>query len=211
MKSSTLSKIAIGLAFVVSIISFPFLPDTMAIQFGADNLPTNTSPKILGLLLVPGVMVFLHLTRGASRSWIHSANIQDSTFFFTISQYVLLLIHCMAILYNIGFHFNIAAFISILLGIVFIIVGNFLNRAVSGYGHGIKNRWTLSSGIVWKKTHRVSSILFILAGLLVILLNLPGIGYSSSYTGVILASSVLLSYAASYLFYRKHGAKMESE
>ena len=52
------------------------------------------------------------------------------------------------------------------LGLMFIIMGNFLGKVRSNFFIGIRTPWTLSSDHVWIKTHRLAGPLFMLAGLL---------------------------------------------
>ncbi len=54
------------------------------------------------------------------------------------------------------------------LGLVFIVIGNYLPKTRFNYVMGIRNPWTLSSEDVWDRTHRVTGLLFILLGLGVI-------------------------------------------
>ena len=56
-------------------------------------------------------------------------------------------------------------FISLLLGLLFILMGYFTPRIRLNYMIGIRTPWTLHSEDVWKKTHEKSGKWFILAGL----------------------------------------------
>ncbi len=57
------------------------------------------------------------------------------------------------------------------LGIVFIVLGNYMTKLRSSYFFGIRTPWTLSSDYVWKKTHRLAGKLFMLAGTIIFLAN----------------------------------------
>lgn len=55
------------------------------------------------------------------------------------------------------------------IGILFVIIGNFMPKFKSNFYMGIKTPWTLSSDEVWRKTHRLGGRCFFLSGLLFII------------------------------------------
>jgi len=57
-------------------------------------------------------------------------------------------------------------------GLVFIILGNYLPSIRPNYFVGIRTPWTLENNDVWKDTHRLGGKLFVMLGLLTILLSL---------------------------------------
>ncbi|EIT86084.1 hypothetical protein A374_07181 [Fictibacillus macauensis ZFHKF-1] len=203
-RSKGISLFLIAITVLVSVGAYAFLPDSIAIQFSGNNEPSNAAPKYIGLLIAPAVMIFFHVTKEMRSRGVHRANLLDTTVFFLLSQGVLACIQLFTIGYNLGLNLNISAYINILLGIVLIVIGNVLHRAVKGFGQGISNRWTLSNLTVWKKTHRVSSFIFIGAGVLPIALNVVRQPYLTSISAFILGASILLCYVSSYLFYLKY-------
>ncbi|WP_379131383.1 SdpI family protein [Paenibacillus sp. sgz500958] len=54
------------------------------------------------------------------------------------------------------------------LGLMFIVIGNFMPQLKHNYFLGIRTPWTLASPKVWRKTHRLSGICWAAAGLLFI-------------------------------------------
>jgi len=57
-------------------------------------------------------------------------------------------------------------FISLLLGLLFILIGYYMPRIKPNYMVGIRTPWTLHNEDVWKKTHEKSGRWFILSGIL---------------------------------------------
>lgn len=53
-----------------------------------------------------------------------------------------------------------------LIGILFIVMGNYLPATKPNYFVGIRTPWTLESDLVWRKTHRLGGKLFIINGVL---------------------------------------------
>jgi len=57
--------------------------------------------------------------------------------------------------------------ITFAMGLLFMIIGNYLSKTRSNFFIGIRTPWTLSSDAVWKKTHNLAGKLFILSGFLI--------------------------------------------
>ncbi len=97
------------------------------------------------------------------------------------------------------------SFIFYALGLMFILLGNILPKMPSSFFIGIRTPWTLSSEYVWRKTHKVGGICFVLSGLLMIFV--PAI-WGNNATAMIIMSVLfmaLLLYSVlySFLLYKK--------
>ena len=51
-------------------------------------------------------------------------------------------------------------------GVLLVMIGNYLPRIRSNWFIGIRTPWTLSSDKVWDKTHRLGAVLFMISGVL---------------------------------------------
>jgi len=58
--------------------------------------------------------------------------------------------------------------VGLTVGIVLIIIGNYLGKTRSNFFIGIRTPWTLSSDSVWQKTHRLAGKLFMVIGLIIV-------------------------------------------
>ena len=67
---------------------------------------------------------------------------------------------------GLGYNLPVGIIIPGLIGLLFIIIGNYLGKIKPNWFMGIRTPWTLSSEEVWNKTHRFGGKMFILAGLL---------------------------------------------
>ncbi|OAT87143.1 hypothetical protein A6M21_01910 [Desulfotomaculum copahuensis] len=67
-----------------------------------------------------------------------------------------------------GFPVRVDRAMPVLVGLLFIIIGNYLPRVRHNYFVGIRTPWTLASEEVWRKTHRLGGPLFVIAGLLTV-------------------------------------------
>ena len=82
---------------------------------------------------------------------------------------LLAILYFAANLNGLGYNVPIGTLTPILIGGLFIVIGNYLSKVKSNWFVGIRTPWTLSSEEVWNKTHRVSGKLFMLVGLIFIL------------------------------------------
>lgn len=69
-------------------------------------------------------------------------------------------------LVGLGYQISINKVMPVGVGLLFIILGNFLPKIKKNWFVGIRTPWTLSNEEVWNKTHRLGGKIFIIAGLL---------------------------------------------
>lgn len=89
--------------------------------------------------------------------------------FKSIILFFLFIIFILASLSGMGYNIAIGVWVPLLVGLLFIIMGNYMGKIKSNWFVGIRTPWTLSSEEVWNKTHRFGGKMFIIAGLLMML------------------------------------------
>lgn len=62
--------------------------------------------------------------------------------------------------------------IVILIGLLFMGLGNFFKTIQPNYFLGIRTPWTLESETVWKSTHRMAGVLWLVGGLVMVMMGL---------------------------------------
>lgn len=91
-----------------------------------------------------------------------------------------------------------------LIGGLFIVLGNYMKTIKANYFVGIRTPWTLENTEVWKKTHAMSSYLWIAGGIVIILGSLFFTAKTAFY--FVMASTAIVSIGSilySYLTYKK--------
>lgn len=63
-------------------------------------------------------------------------------------------------------------YILLLMGILYLILGNYFKTIQANYFIGIRTPWTLESETVWKKTHQLGGIMWFIGGILIVLSSL---------------------------------------
>ncbi|MBQ1580401.1 MAG: SdpI family protein, partial [Firmicutes bacterium] len=92
--------------------------------------------------------------------------------------------------------------VPVLVGILFVVIGNYLPKTKQSYTMGIKLPWTLASEENWNRTHRLAGFLWVIGGILLILLTLLRLWNTWTFLLVIIPMSVV-PMIYSYLLYRK--------
>lgn len=87
------------------------------------------------------------------------------------------------------------------LGLLLILVGNYLAKTTKNFFLGIRTPWTLASDEVWLRTHRLGGKLFVAAGFVCVVSALAGGGLVPVITAVGAAALVPVVY--SYVIYRR--------
>lgn len=71
---------------------------------------------------------------------------------------------------------SVDTWVPVMVGVLFMLLGNYMSKIKANWFMGIRTPWTLSSEEIWNKTHRVSGKLFMLGGLAMVFMPL----YSTS-------------------------------
>lgn len=99
--------------------------------------------------------------------------------------------------------FEMSKLVPVLIGFLFLIIGNYMPKYKHNYTMGIKTPWTLASETVWDKTHRFAGPLWVVGGLLFIIA--PFIINDSMYPylfGFIIFIIVVVPTVYSYIVYK---------
>lgn len=77
---------------------------------------------------------------------------------------VVAVIHVLMLGSALGWPVSLARITPLMVGGMFIFLGNLLPRARANWWFGIRTPWTLSNDRVWERTHRLGGYLFVAAG-----------------------------------------------
>ncbi|MBZ6489019.1 SdpI family protein [Priestia aryabhattai] len=196
------------LTLVAWIIALPHLPATMPIHWGANGEADGFATKINAMILTVGIMVLIYFVIAfVPRIDPRKENYKyfSKTYNILLNAVLLLFffVNMSTILQGLGYNVPMSYIAPIMAGLVFIIIGNYLQRVRSNYFMGIRTPWTLSNENVWKKTHRLSGKLFFIGGLLILISAFLPDGYKSVIMWGSIVLCVAIPYLYSYLAYKK--------
>ena len=98
---------------------------------------------------------------------------------------------------------NINFMANLLLGVIFIVIGNYLPKCRQNYTIGIKLPWTLSDTENWDRTHRFAGKIWMLCGVLEIIVGFLPIAQFEIVTIALILLATIPVAVYSYLLYRK--------
>ena len=174
-KTLIITSIVTILPVLIGIICWNRLPEVMATHFGFNNEANGFSSKAFAVFGLPLILLAV-LWVGAFVT-AHDPKRQNiSPKMFSLMLWIAPVISLVAAatIYpvNLGYELNIAFFSELLLGLMFIIIGNYLPKARQNYTIGIKIPWTLANEENWNRTHRLAGYLWMICGILMILISL---------------------------------------
>lgn len=168
-KRIIISSVITLLPILAGLILWNRLPDTIATHFGNDNVANGWSSKPFVVFAMPLLLLGLHLfTLFVTMNDPKRKNISEKMFGFLIwfvpvlSVFIFSITYCNAL----GMNVNIGMAVNIIVGIVFLVIGNYLPKCKQNYTAGIRIPWTLNSTENWNRTHRLAGWLFMLGGIL---------------------------------------------
>lgn len=208
-KSMIGASIVILMPMLIGILLWNQLPDEIATHFSFDGTPDGWSGKGFAVFGMPLVLLVLQ--------WVAmTVTLQDpkrQNMSEKLLKMILWLIPVMSWLvafvcygYALGYETSHGSWGSALIGVMFLVVGNYLPKCRQNYTMGIKIPWTLHDEENWNHTHRMAGYLWIACGL-VLLINIFLKQDWIIITAILLAAFIPMIY--SYWYYRKHNTEWE--
>ena len=207
-KTLILTSIVILLPILIGILLWNKLPDSMAVHFNFDNEADGYREKWFAVIIAPFILLAVHLIMAMIIA-ADSRKKNISSKVYRINMWILpslsLALTAVIYIYNLGIHFNISLFLGIFLGITYIIIGNYLPKTRQNYTIGFKLPWTYANEENWNKTNRLSGVINIVIGILIIINAAMGLFniFYSLLVAVLIGSLIPLGY--SYFLHVKKG------
>ena len=103
----------------------------------------------------------------------------------------------------VGYNINVSTYIPLMVGLLFIVIGNYMGKIKMNWFMGIRTPWTLSSEETWNKTHQLGGKLFMLSGMFIALEGFLPINYRLPIFILAIAIILIGTIFGSYLIYLK--------
>lgn len=205
-----LSTLATFLPTVIGLILYNRLPDQIASHWGADGVADGFAGKDFMIFVLPAILAVLNLlammaTALDPKQKDHNGKAMRIIFWFmpliclvtTSSVYAIALEKSM----------NITSILFPLMGILFVVLGNYMPKISQNRSLGIKIYWTLNNEENWNKTHRFAGKFWVAGGFLMSLLMLLPSDWALPLLLVSILLNVLVPVVYSYCIYKKHLAQ----
>ncbi len=200
------SLLLLAAMFSLSAWAWGQVPEGKCIAFhwGLTGRPDACGGKVQGLLLLPliaaGVAVVLAVIPliEPRRFYLwQSARAYNVAWVGVLG--LLAAVHIAAVLSATGRPLDVTRVVWAAVGLLFVLLGNYLGKVRSNFFFGIRTPWTLSSEVSWNKTHRLGGRLFVAFGFVMLLTAWIGnpvlsVGVLLAGLGLVVAVPVAYSY-----------------
>ncbi|MGL3756171.1 SdpI family protein [Bacillus velezensis] len=187
--------------------TYSSLPDNLATHWGLNGSANDYTSKFNAMVMLIGIMIIQYILMVIIPKIDPKNNyktfIRPYMAIFNTLFAVLFVINLMTILTGLGYDLPISYLGNFIVGVIFMVFGNFIQKVKPNYFLGIRTPWTLSSERVWKDTHRVSSKIFVLAGILMMLAAFLPPVYRVSVIFIAVIGCIILSLLYSYIVYQR--------
>lgn len=195
------------LSFIGLSIMYFYLPDTIPIHWNIYGEVDNYGGKgiifLLGALPAALWLLLMFLPKIDPRR--ENYKLHAKAYEVTIMSIILIFIALgwITVYAALGHAIKINLYIPLLIGILFIVIGNYMPTIKHNYFFGIRNPWTLASEVVWKKTHKAGGYAFIIMGVLFALDAFIQSKFLAIASIISIAALIIVVNVYSYLIFRK--------
>ena len=174
MRKAVVGWSALLAVWVFSVSAYSELPELVVVRWNLEFEPSGYASRFVAAVIMPSAFLLAPLV-----AWIlprvdprrASYRRHESTYWLIWNAVMLLLAVLQALTIGIalGWRIDAARAFPSVIGLVFIVLGNYLPRLRPNWFVGIRTPWTLSSDEVWRRTHRLGSRTMIVCGVLLLL------------------------------------------
>ncbi|MBQ7863378.1 MAG: SdpI family protein [Lachnospiraceae bacterium] len=208
-KMILLTSLLVLIPMIVGLVLWNKLPEEIPVHFNADGNPDNWESKPFSVFFIPLFLWVVHLLTGfITLADPKKQNISDKIFMLILYIAPAASIFGSIVMYtgalNLPVSVNMVG--NLFLGIIFIVVGNYMPKTRQNYTIGIKIPWALNDEENWNKTHRFAGIIWVICGAVLIInafLDIIWIVPAS------IAVAALLPTAYSFLLYLRKSKNTE--
>lgn len=199
-----ISGIICLIPIIAGIILWNKMPEQIPIHWDANGNVNGYGSKFEALIALPGGLLLLAL----AMPWLlrmdpKYKNMSPALIKISIGIIPALSLVCSGLILvtTMGLDIAVQMIIPVIVGLVFILIGNYLPKTKQSYTMGIKLPWTLDNEENWNKTHRLGGFLWVGGGILMIVMGFIGIKTWLIIAVILIITIVPMIY--SYLLYAK--------
>lgn len=203
LKILIITSVVILLPILAGLILWNRLPDQLPIHWNAagevDGWASRTfSVFFMSLFLLAMHWICVIVTSADPKNKNHQSKVLHLVFW--MIPVLSVLVHAIIFATAMGHAVKVEVIMPVFMGLLFIIIGNYLPKCKQNYTIGIKVPWALNSEENWNKTHRFAGWLWVIGGLAMTATGFIG-GFIAFFAIVMIIAVVPMIY--SYILYRK--------
>ncbi len=160
------------LPILVGVLFWNRLPDTVATHFGSNGVADGWSSKAVAVFGLPMFLFVIHIfCIAVTLNDPKKRNIGKMmlAMIFWIVPVCSIVANGSTLAYALGIKVKFNLIVGGMIGILFIVLGNYMSKNQQNYTVGIKLPWTLNSEENWNKTNRLASKLWVIGGIILLI------------------------------------------
>ncbi|MDE7312311.1 MAG: SdpI family protein [Eubacterium sp.] len=200
-----LSSILCLLPLFVSVLLYEKLPEQMAVHWNMAGEANGFLTKRVGAWIVPVFLFGIHLAVlvQAERG---DADRQAARMTKLLCMWLIPVVSVMLVPASLylaaGYQLEMNRIVLSVIGVLFVVTGNYLPKNMQNSGIGYKLPWALADADNWNKTHRLAGKAWVAAGFLLLIFAMTGGGTGWLLMGICLAV-LLLPAGYSFFLYQR--------
>lgn len=198
------------LSIIATLYLYGRLPNEVPIHFDYTGVADNYGPRSFVLLtaILPLIMLaFLKVVpKMDPKGDAYLKHGKAYNIFIIFLMLLFIVFHWVSIGIALGIELSINKIVPFGVGMLFIVIGNYMPQIKQNYTFGIKLPWTYNDENNWRATHRVGGYCFIISGILFMLIGFVPVSVASFLT-FLSFGCLILPMVYSYLYFRKNMAK----
>ena len=202
-KTLLITSIIILLPIAAGLILWDRLPEQVPMHWGPSGEVDGYSSRGMFVFILPVVMLAFHwLCMIVTSADPKKKNHTDKTmtlvlWIIPVIEIMLSIITYMTVL---GYGVRVEIIVPAFMGLLLVVIGNYLPKCKQTYSVGIKIPWTLNSEENWNKTHRLAGWVWTICGALIVATAFTGIFWLPL---LFLLPMILIPVLYSYSLHRK--------
>lgn len=205
-RANMICFLLIGVAIVVAIVLYSSLPEQIPTHWNLAGEVDDYTAKPWGVVILPlaAILIFvvMRLIPLISPKGFRTDKFMDVVNVFTVALVGFMCgVAILVLLEANGQDVRINEMIFAGVGLLFIVLGNYMGKVRKNFFIGIRTPWTLASDEVWSRTHRLGGKVLILIGLFMIVNGF--VRFSERWLIAAIVITALVPVVYSYVIYRK--------
>ena len=199
-----LTSLVTVLPMLVGLLLWDTLPDSLATHWNTSGEIDGWASKVFAVILIPLFMLGIHwFCIIATASDPKSKDIEGKplTLILWICPFMSLLICSLVYAVSLGISLSVEVLMPLLLGGMFLLMGNYLPKCKRNYTIGIKVSWALEDEANWNATHRFAGWVWVIGGAVIMATSV--LGNMLLFLAITLVMT-FIPVVYSYLYYKKH-------
>ena len=209
-KSMLLAAVIILLPMAVGVKLWDRLPEQVATHWSFDGEPNGWTSRAFTVYGIPLVMLALHMVcLLVSESDTNSCgqNPKLKRLMYWVIPAVSLILCASVYPYALGLEIPMQRMALLFLGVLLLVIGNYLPKCRQNYWMGIKLPWTFASEENWNATHRFAGKVYVIVGVLSLICAFIQVTLFSQAMIVVILVACMVPMGYSYWYSRKEGKK----